>query len=79
MDRSAELVEMIARNLAIDRDEVVTDALLQDDLGADSLLLLALAEEIGKRYEIEIDPDDLAELGDVGELMELVEAEIAKK
>ena len=51
---------VVARQLGVERAEVVPDASLQDDLGADSLerveLLMALEDE----FDIEV-PEDVAE------------------
>lgn len=74
MDCFAEIREMISKVLALDEKVIVADANLQDDLGADSLALLDLAEAISYRYGFEIEPDDLVDLKDVGELARVVES-----
>ena len=65
--------------MALDREVVVPEAHLQDDLGADSLGLLNLAEAIDARYGIELQGDDLVDVANVGELVKLVESKIALK
>ena len=79
MDVHAEITEMIIKLLAVEANEVVSEAHLQDDLGADSLALLNLAEAIAKRYEIDIDSDDLVDIENLGELLELVQSRISLK
>lgn len=74
-----EIKEMIADALAIEEEDVVSEAHLQDDLEADSLALLNLAEAIGERYGIEIQGDDLVEAETVGNLVKFVETGIASK
>ena len=74
-----EIKEIITTVLASDREVVVIEAHLQDDLGADSLGLLNLAEAIGARYGIELQGDDLVDIANVGELVKLVESKIALK
>ncbi len=74
-----EIKEIILKELALDEAAVVSEAHLQDDLGADSLALLNLTEIIGKRYGIEIMGDDLVEIENVGELLILVESKISTK
>jgi len=74
-----EIKEIITTVLASDREVVVPEAHLQDDLGADSLGLLNLAEAIGARYGIELQGDDLVDIANVGELVKLVESKIALK
>ena len=74
-----EIKEMITTELALDREIVVPEAHLQDDLGADSLGLLNLAEAIAARYGLELQGDDLVDIANVGELVKLVESKIALK
>jgi len=79
MDLFDEIKGIILKELALDESAVVSEAHLQDDLGADSLALLNLTEIIGKRYGIEIMGDDLVEIENVGELINLVESKISTK
>jgi len=79
MDLFAEIKEIIVEELALDEAAVVSEAHLQDDLGADSLMILNLTEAIGIRYEIEIQGDDLVDIANVGELVKLVESKISSK
>ena len=79
MELYAEIKEIIVRELAVDKEVVVSEAHLQDDLGADSLALLNLAEAIETRYRIEIQGDDIVDLANVGELVKLVESKISSK
>ena len=72
-----ELKEIIAAELAIDESTVVPGAHLQDDLGADSLGILNIAEAIADKYKITIVADDLVDIANVGELVEIVETKIA--
>ncbi len=74
-----EIKEMIKAELALDDEVVVPEAHLQDDLGADSLGLLSLAEAIDIRYGLQLQGDDLADIPNVGELVKLVESKIALK
>ena len=76
MELFDEIKKMIVKVFALDDDEVVPDAHLQDDLGGDSLCILNLSEAIGKRYGIKLEPDDLVEVENVGELVKLVESKI---
>jgi acyl carrier protein len=77
MDLFNELKEIIAAELAIDESTVVPAAHLQDDLGADSLGILNIAEAIADKYKITIVADDLVDIANVGELVEMVKAKIA--
>jgi acyl carrier protein len=70
---------IIAKELAMDEKDVVPEAHLLDDLGADSLALVTLAEAISARYGIELVADDLVEMENVGELIKLVESRVSVK
>jgi acyl carrier protein len=74
-----EIKELIISELAVDESAVVQAAHLQDDLDADSLGLLNLAEAISARFGIELQGDDLVDLPNVGELVKLVELKIASR
>ncbi len=74
-----EIKGIITMELALDGEAVVPQAHLQDDLGADSLGLLNLAEAIDARFGIQLQGDDLVDLANVGELVKLVESKIALK
>ena len=77
MELFSELKEIIAMELAVDESTVVSEAHLQDDLGADSLGILNIAEAIADKYKIAIVADDLVDIANVGELVEMVKAKIA--
>jgi len=71
-----EIKKMIVKEFALDDDEVLPEAHLQDDLGGDSLCILNLSEAIGKRYGIKLQADELVETENVAELVELVKSKI---
>ena len=77
MDLLSEIKEMIANTFAIDKEAVVADAHLQDDLGGDSLAVMRLAEVIGARYEIDMIAEDLLDVANVGDVVELVRSKIS--
>ena len=79
MDLFAEIKKIIVKEWALDEDIVISEAHLQDDLGADSLMLLNLTEIIGIRYGIEVTGDDLIEVTNVGELIKLIESRISSE
>lgn len=79
METFEEIKKMIINQFAVETEAVVADAHLQDDLGADSLAVMRLAEAIGKNYAIEIIAEDLLDVANVGELVEMVESKISSK
>jgi acyl carrier protein len=78
MELYNELKEIIAMELAVDESAVIPGAHLQDDLGADSLGMLNIAEAIAEKYKITIVADDLVDIANVGELVEMVKSKIAE-
>lgn len=79
MDLLAEIKEIIAEELAVEKSAVVPEAHIQGDLGADSLELIGLAETIEQRYDIDVDEDDFQSIDNVGQLVELIEERIKAK
>jgi acyl carrier protein len=77
MDLNAEIKTMIAKALAVDVTDVVSEAHLKDDLGGDSLAILNLATALSKRYSLEIVYDDMVEIESVSELVQLVASKIS--
>jgi acyl carrier protein len=77
MDCFAEIREIIAKELALEEKEIVAEANLLDDLGADSLGILNLADAISSRYRLDLRPDDIVDMKNVGELARLVESRLS--
>lgn len=72
-----EIKEILAKELAIDEELITPEAHLQDDLDADSIALVTLAETLGNRYKLKLQIDDLAEAENVGELVQIIESKFA--
>jgi acyl carrier protein len=51
---------VVARQLGVERSEVLPDASLQEDLGADSLELVELLMALEDEFDIEV-PEEVAE------------------
>ena len=60
-----KMKEIIAEQLSVDESESALETSFKDDLGADSLDLMALEEE----YDVEIPSDDLTELNTVEDVI----------
>ncbi|MCP3923438.1 MAG: acyl carrier protein [Desulfobacterales bacterium] len=65
--------EIIAEKLSISIDEVVPEAALVDDLGADSLDLVELIMSMEDEFGVEISDDDAAQLIKVKDSIEYIE------
>ena len=76
MELEAELKQIIVEQLAVDEAAVVPHARLQDDLGADSLMLMALSEILATRYKVTIEPDEVIDVPDVAGLYALVRSKL---
>jgi len=72
-----EIKEILIKELAIDKELVTEDAHLQDDLDADSIALVTLAEILGSRYNLELSIDDLVDAETVGELVQIIESKLS--
>ena len=72
-----EIKEILVKELAIDKELVTQDAHLQDDLDADSIALVTLAEILGNRYKLELSIDDLVDAETVGELVQIIESKLS--
>jgi acyl carrier protein len=78
MEVNEKIKEILIKKLAVDAQELTLDAHLQDDLGADSLLLLTIAGAISQHFKIALVVDDLVNLDSVEELVELVQTKVEK-
>ena len=68
-----EVKELVAEQLDVDASEVVAEANIQDDLGADSLDVVDLSMSLEEEFEVEI-PDDAAKnIKTVGDIVKYIE------
>ncbi len=72
-----QIKNIIITEWAIDKEMIIPEAHLQNDLEADSLALLNLAESIATKYNIDMQLDDIVDIDTFGELIELVESKIS--
>lgn len=79
MDLFSEIKDLLVRELAIDETIVVPGAHLKDDLGADSLALLNIAENIASRYQIDLQVDDLMDIESFSGLVSLIQKKREEK
>ena len=63
--------------LEVDADKVTMDAKIQDDLGADSLDVFEIMNELEDKYDIELDSDE--SVTTIAEVVDLVAKQIAAK
>jgi acyl carrier protein len=74
---SNEVDEIVAERLRIDQDEFDDESRFEEDIGAESLDLVELAEAVEAELGVHVPDDDLADLETVGAVKEYVAAESA--
>jgi acyl carrier protein len=73
------VIEIVCENLGVNKEQVTRQTSFQEDVGADSLDIVELVMELEEEFEITI-PDDQAEkIKTVGEAIDYIEREQAKK
>jgi acyl carrier protein len=73
------VIEIVCENLGVNKEQVTRQTSFTEDVGADSLDIVELVMELEEEFEITI-PDDQAEkIKTVGEAIDYIEREIAKK
>src|SRR5205809_5262608 len=73
------VIEIVCENLGVNKEQVTRSTSFIEDVGADSLDIVELVMELEEEFEITI-PDDQAEkIKTVGEAIDYIEREQAKK
>src|ERR671936_2462739 len=73
------VIEIVCENLGVNKEQVTRNTSFIEDVGADSLDIVELIMELEEEFEINI-PDEQAEkIRTVGEAIDYIEREIAKK
>jgi acyl carrier protein len=70
--------KMLVQELKFDEAKITPTATIMQDLGADSLDLMDLVNELEKVYEIKIPQEDYAKLKTVGDVATYIEGKTAK-
>ena len=67
------ILQIIAEQFNIDKDDLTEDMNFQDDLNADSIELVELVMTIEEEFDTEVSEDDLDKLKTVGDVIDYVE------
>lgn len=67
------ILQIIAEQFNIDKDELTEDMNFQDDLNADSIELVELVMTIEEEFETEVSEEDLEKLKTIGDVIDYVE------
>jgi len=71
-----ELVELVAGQLGVERAEVVADARILDDLGADSLDVVELVMALEEAFGIAVPDEAIERLHTLGDVQRYVEGSV---
>src|SRR5579864_1818841 len=73
------VIEIVCENLGVNKEQVTRATSFTEDVGADSLDIVELVMELEEEFEITI-PDEQAEkIKTVGEAIDYIDRELAKK
>ncbi|MCI5751282.1 MAG: acyl carrier protein [Oscillospiraceae bacterium] len=65
--------ELIVEQLDVDGEKVVSDAVITDDLGADSLDVVDLVMSLEEEFDIEIPDEAVENIKTVGDIVKYIE------
>lgn len=71
-----KVVDIIAEQLDVDVDDISSDSVITEDLGADSLDIVDLAMTFEDEFGIEIPDDAVESIKTVGDIVKLIEDNI---
>ncbi len=64
--------ELVVSKLDVDEDEVTMEASFQEDLGADSLDVMELVDDLENEFQISIEETDLDKIKTVGDAVRYI-------
>jgi len=67
-----DLKDIIAEIVEIDKDKIIPEANLVEDLGMDSMMALEILAAIEKKYNLRIPEENLTKIASLGKVVELV-------
>jgi acyl carrier protein len=76
-DLSARIQSIVTEQLGVEPTEVMKDANILDDLGADSLDVVELVMALEEAFDIEIPDDAVEEMRTIGDIQRFVESHVS--
>ncbi len=64
--------DLVVNKLNVDEDEVTMEAAFQEDLGADSLDVMELVDDLEREFDIEISEEELESMKTVGDAVRFI-------
>ena len=71
-----EVCEIIADQLEINPEDIQSDSLLIDDLGAEAFDAIDIAMTIEEQYSIEVPDEAIREMASVGDIVSFIESNL---
>ncbi|HZJ87402.1 MAG TPA: acyl carrier protein [Erysipelothrix sp.] len=65
---------IVAEILDLEVEEIKDDALIMDDLDADSIAVMEIVMELEDELDVEVPTEDILELNTVGDIVAYIEA-----
>lgn len=79
MEMFEKVKEMLVEQLDVEAELVTMEAVIIDDLGADSLDLVDLVMELENEFDTEIPDEDIQNIKTVGDIVNYIEKAKAEK
>ncbi len=76
-DLSDRIQSIVTEQLGVEPTEVMKDASILDDLGADSLDVVELVMALEEAFDIEIPDDAVEEMRTIGDIQRFVESHVS--
>jgi len=73
------IIQIVCDNLGVNKEQVTRNTSFQEDIGADSLDIVELVMELEEEFEITIPEEHADKIKTVGEAIDYIEREQAKK
>jgi len=73
------VIDIVCENLGVNKEQVTRQTAFIEDIGADSLDIVELVMELEEEFELTIPDDQAEQIKTVGEAIDYIEREQAKK
>jgi acyl carrier protein len=73
------VIQIVCDNLGVNKEQVTRSTSFTEDVGADSLDIVELVMELEEEFEITIPDEEAEKIKTVGEAIDYIEKELAKK
>lgn len=74
-----KIIEIIAARLSLDIDDVTLDSDVTGDLGADSLDIVQITDDIEKCFGVEVSDEDVMSVKTVADILDYLERRVCEE